>query len=131
MGTNRPRPHLSSCFTRYRRNITHFYVISSRHIHELSNLLSAVSTGLDAMGRSVCTAYLAHCVWRLHYHGVCQHFLVVEIIPRNSHFLFHKGDSSLGFVYSHTDTGFAPPSCKDPLNHLSIYCWPPSVLLGW
>lgn len=27
----------------------------------------------------------------------------------------------LGFVYSHTDTGFAPPSCKDPLNHLSIY----------
>lgn len=77
----------------------HFYVTSSRHIHKLSNLLSEQFPLVwmlweDQRG----TAYLAHCVWRLHYHGVCQHFLVVEIIPRNSHFLFHKGDSSLSGV---------------------------------
>lgn len=35
-------------------------------------------------------AYLAGCFAGLNYHGVCRHFLDVEIVPRNSHFLFHK-----------------------------------------
>lgn len=40
-------------------------------------------------------AYLAGCSAGLNYHGMCWNSLDVEIISRNSHFLFHKSDISL------------------------------------
>lgn len=69
-------------------------------------------------------AYLAGCFAGLNYHGMCRHSLDVEIVSRNSHFLFHKWNI---FCYRDLLIYAQILILRKSLDHLNVFL----VLLPW
>lgn len=114
---------ISLCFTRYRRNIIHFYIISSTHIHVLSNSIVRAQFPLAWMLWEEQHVWLTWPTMSVGFTTmVCASIsLMWKSSPETVISCFTKERvHCMGSVYSHTDSKFAPPSCKDPLDHLSI-----------
>lgn len=74
-------------------------------------------------------AYLAGCFAGLNYRGMGWHSLDVKIVPRNSHFLFHRWNifiAEIYFLFIHRYYAQTLPLRKSSA-HINVF----SVLLPW
>lgn len=107
--------------------LTHFHTWNSKtHLWPVKTWGSeeSFSLSLGVVGWTASRAYLAGCSAGLNHHGMCRYSLDVEIVPRKSHFLFHKEDISLQrYIYClPTDTMFEPSPWENP--QTTSMCFP-------